>query len=54
MRKSLDNFVAKHVPGVDNSAEDIMLSRLQLTEFQVRFPHMKNEPTQVPLELVRL
>ena len=53
MRKSLDNFVAKHVPGVDSSAED-MLSRLQLTEFQVRFPHMKNEPTQVPLELVRL
>ena len=53
IRKSFDIFVAKHVPGVDNSAAD-MLSRLQLTEFQARFPHMEHEPTQIPLELVRL
>ena len=47
------HFVTKHVPGVNNSAAD-MLSRLQVTEFQARFPHMEHEPTQVPLELVRL
>ena len=44
------HFVAKHVPGVNNSAAYI-LSRLQ---FQARFPHMEHEPTQVPLKLVRL
>ena len=47
------HFVAKHVPGVNNSAAD-MLSRLQVKEFRARFPHMEHEPTQVPLKLVRL
>ena len=47
------HFVAKHVPGANNSAAD-MLSRLQVTEFQARFPNMEHKPTQVPQQLVRL
>ena len=38
------HFVAKHVLGVNNSAAYI-LSRLQVTEFQARFPHMEHKPT---------
>lgn len=47
------HFVAEHVPGVLNTAAD-MLSRLQVTEFQIRFPHMQPIPTQIPPALVRL
>lgn len=49
------HFLAKHVPGVLNTAAD-MLSRLQVhvTEFQARFPHMQSRPTPVPSTLVRL
>lgn len=47
------HFLAKHVPGVLNTAAD-MLSRLQVTEFQSRFPHMQSRPTPVPSTLVRL
>lgn len=35
------HFIAKHVPGVLNTAVD-MLSRLQVTEYQARFPHMQS------------
>ena len=41
MRKSLDIFVAKHVPGVDNSAAD-MLSRIQSS--RLVFPTWNTNP----------
>lgn len=41
------------VSGVLNTAAD-MLSRLLVTEFQARFPHMQSRPTPVPSTLVRL
>lgn len=47
------HFLAKHVPGVLNTAAG-MLSRLQVTEFQVRFLQMQSRPTPVPSTLVRL
>lgn len=45
------HFIAKHVPGV--TAVD-MLSRLQVTEFQARFPYMQSRPTPISSTLVRL
>lgn len=47
------HFIAKHVPGVLDTAAD-MLSRLQVTEFQARFPHMQSRPTPISSTLVRL
>lgn len=47
------HFIAKHVPGVLNTAVD-MLSRLQVTEYQARFPHMQSRPTPISSTLVRL
>lgn len=42
------HFVPKQFPGVCNTAADTR-SRLQVPEFQARFPHMHFRPTQIPL-----
>jgi hypothetical protein len=47
------HFTAKHFPGVLNTAAD-MLSRLQVTEFQYRFPHMQPKPTSIQPTLLEL
>lgn len=41
------HFIAEHIPGKSNKAADL-LSRLQVDEFEVQFPFMDNESTQVP------
>jgi hypothetical protein len=47
------HFVAKYFPGKFNTSADL-LSRLQVTEFQVRFPHMQPKPTHGIPALVQL
>jgi hypothetical protein len=47
------HFTAEHYPGILNKAAD-MLSRLQVADFLVRFPHMQPTPTIIPPELMTL
>lgn len=47
------HFSARHFPGVYNTAAD-MLSRLQVTQFKIRFPYMDQDPTPVPQDSLRL
>lgn len=47
------HFYAKHIQMVSNVAADL-LSRLQVSEFKTRFPHIDKEQTPVPLSLVRI
>lgn len=47
------NFYAKHIQGVANVSADL-LSRLQVSEFKTRFPHLDKQRTPVPLFLTRI
>lgn len=47
------HFSARHFPGVYNTAADI-LSRLQVTQFKMRFPYIDQDPTPVPQDSLRL
>lgn len=46
------HFQAKHIKGVNNIAADLP-SRLQVKEFQARFPYMDQVCTPMSLELIR-
>lgn len=47
------SFTASHISGIHNKAADL-LSRLQVTEFQRKFPHMEPYPTPIPEGIVTL
>jgi hypothetical protein len=47
------HFQAKHIQGVKNIAADL-LSRLQIKDFQERFPYMDPACTPVSPELITL
>lgn len=47
------HFRAKYIEGVNNIAEDL-LSRLQVKEFQARFPYMDPACTPVSPALISL
>lgn len=47
------HFSARHFPGVYNTAAD-MLSRLQVTQFKMRFHYIDQDPTPVPQDSLRL
>ena len=43
----------EHIPGISNTAADL-ISRLQVQKFLTRFPHIDQEPTQVPQSLIKI
>ena len=47
------HFSAEHVQGITNVAADL-LSRLQVSEFRSKFPHMRKEQIPVPPSLVKI
>jgi hypothetical protein len=47
------HFHAKHIQGVANISADL-LSRLQVSDFRTRFPHMDSIQTPVPSSLIRI
>ena len=47
------HFSAEHIQGITNVAADLF-SRLQVSEFRAKFPHMSKEHTPVPPSFVKI